>query len=136
MRWQSRVRPNAIGGPSLTRLNTLLAAAGLATLGFAALPGTAHAQAFISGTQLAKACASRTPADENACNGYIAGSLDEVAANSDLRTTICPPAGTKLSVLRLALAKYGAGNQADTKGSGIALVHAMIKATYPCPAPK
>jgi hypothetical protein len=114
----------------------MLAAAAFASLGVTALPSGAHAQAFISGTQLAKACASHTPADENACNGYIAGSLDEVAVNTDLRATICPPAGTKLSVMRMALAKYGAQNQADTKGSGIALVHAMIKATYPCPAAK
>ena len=111
----------------------LFAAVPLLAAGLAASNG-AHAQAFISGTQLARACNSHTPADENACNGYIAGSLDEVAANAELKAAICPPAGTKLSVLREALGKFGQQRPDEAKGSGIALVHAMIKTNYPCPA--
>ena len=113
------------------RLPSLAVAVALTGLA-ASIPMRAHAQAFIGGTQLARACASHTAADENACNGYIAGALDEVAANPALKAEICPPAGTKLSVLRAALGKFGQQRPEEARGSGIALVHAMIKANYPC----
>ncbi len=115
-------------------LSRRLLAAAFVVAALAAVPGIARAQAFISGAQLARACGSHAPTDENACNGYIAGALDEVAANAELKAAICPPAGTKLSVLRDALGKFGQQRPDDAKGSGIALLHAMIKATYPCPA--
>ena len=102
--------------------------------GLAALAPQGRAQTFISGAQLAKACSSRAPADENACNGYLAGTLDQVAANAELKATICPPAGTKLMVLREAMAKFARERPDETRGSGIALVQAMIKTNYPCPA--
>jgi hypothetical protein len=37
-------------------------------------------------------------------------------------------------VLREALGRYGEQHANDTHGSGVALLHAMLKANYPCPA--
>ena len=110
----------------------LLSAAALA--GLAGMTVPARAADFISGVQLAHACASRAPVDSGSCDGFIAGALDEVVGNAELRSTICPPAGTKLSVLREALGRYGQQHADDTHGSGVALLHAMLKANYPCPA--
>ena len=111
-----------------------LALAGAACLAFACglAPSPSRAQFFVSGSQLTTACASRAVADERSCSGYIAGALDEVVANAELKAAICPPANIKLGVLREAVAKYGKDKPDDTKGSGIALLHAMLKATYPC----
>lgn len=106
----------------MTRLIALAALACLAT-------GPASAEAFISGPKLAHACASHAGADANACDGYIAGALDEIASEPSLKGSVCPPANTKLSVLREALAKYGEKNNAE---SGIALLRDMLKANYPC----
>lgn len=114
---------------SLILLATIVSVGGLA-----ATPLPARAQSFISGAQLARACSSHAPADENACNGYIGGSLDEVAGNAELKTAICPPAGIKLVMLREAMGKFAQQHPDEAKGSGTALVHAMIKTTYPCHA--
>lgn len=94
----------------------------------------ARAADFIDGAQLARACASKAPSDSAACGGYVAGALDEVIGSADLRAKICPPPATKLSVLREALGRYGQQHPDQTKGSGIALLHAMMTADYPCPA--
>ena len=74
----------------MTLLQNVLAA-GVLTAALSAGSGGVHAQAFVTGAQLARTCASHTPTDENACNGYIAGALDEVAANAELRAAVCPP---------------------------------------------
>jgi hypothetical protein len=97
-------------------------------------PGAAHAQAFITGSQLAHACASHAPRDESACDGYIAGALDTVVTTPALKATLCPPPHVKLSALREALGHYGEQKPDDAKGSGLALIQAMLKANYPCPA--
>ena len=108
----------------------LAAAAGLAGVALAPAPG--HAQSFVTGSQLASACASRAVADERSCSGYIAGALDEVVSNAELKAAICPPANIKLGVLREAVARFGKDKPDEAKGSGVALLHAMLKATYPC----
>ncbi len=110
----------------------LLSAAALAGLATVASLAPARAADFISGSQLARACNGRSPADSGSCDGYIAGALDEVAGNSELRSTICPPQNTKLSALRESLARYSQQHADDAKGSGVSLVHAMLKANYPC----
>jgi hypothetical protein len=114
-------------------IRSLLSAAALAAI-VVTTASAARAADFISGVQLAHACASRAPVDSGSCDGFIAGALDEVVGNAELRSTICPPAGTKLSVLREALGRYGEQHANDTHGSGVALLHAMLKANYPCPA--
>ena len=110
-------------------IRILLCAAMLAAL---AVPA-ARAADFISGAQLARACSSRAPVDTGACDGFIAGALDEVVGNSELRATICPPPSTKLSVLRESMGRYAQQHGDETRGSGVSLLHAMMKATYPCP---
>jgi hypothetical protein len=47
---------------------------------------------------------------------------------------MCLPAHTKLGALRDALGRYGEQKPDDAKGSGVALIQAMLKANYPCPA--
>ena len=113
-------------------IRSLLPAAALAALLGVATPQTALAGDFVSGSQLARACSGRSPTELSSCDGYIAGALDEVVGNSELRSTICPPANTKLAVLRESLARYGQQHADDAKGSGVSLLHAMLKATYPC----
>ena len=94
----------------------------------------AHAQAFINGSRLATACAARNnAAEENACNGYLAGTLDAIASNPELKSAVCPPPGVKLVALREAMGKFGQSKPEATKGSGVDLVIAMVKANYPCP---
>jgi hypothetical protein len=84
---------------------------------------------------LAKACASRNPADGQACDGYIAGVLDDATAADDGKSGICTlPRGTKLSAMRVAMAKFAEQKPEETKGSGLSLVRALMKANYPCPA--
>ena len=109
----------------------IAAASCLASAGCLA-PVPSRAQFFISGSQLAAACASRAVPDERSCSGYIAGALDEVVSNAELKAAVCPPANAKLGALREALAKFGKDKPDETKGSGVALVQAMLKATYPC----
>ena len=84
--------------------------------GLAPVPG--RAQFFISGSQLATACASRAVADERSCSGYIAGALDEVVANAELKATVCPPANVKLGALRDAVAKFGKDKPDEGQGLG------------------
>ncbi len=112
----------------------ILASAAIVSAGLAglAVPSQAQAQFFITGSQLAKACASHATRDESACDGYIAGALDVVQATPDLKAQICPPAKVKLSTLREAVGNYGQRKPDDAKGSGIALIQAMLKANYPC----
>ncbi len=115
----------------MTRIRTL----GLAVCGvwLCAILAPAHADPFITGTQLAKACASRNPTDEQACIGYIAGVLDDATDNAS--SGICTlPRGTKLSAMRTAMAKFAEQKPEETKGSGLSLVKALMKAYYPCPA--
>ena len=116
----------------MTRVPMLLAGIGIAAIGISAAP--VHAQSFITGSQLAHACGSHTPADENACNGYIAGVLDDVASNPEAKAALCPPSSVKLSALRMALGKFAEQKPEETKGGGISLVKAMLKANYPCPS--
>ncbi len=118
----------------MTRVCTFIAGLCGAWLGLAAAPDEAHADAFITGSQLAKACTSRAPADEQACDGYIAGVLDDATAAGDPKSGICTlPSGTKLVAVRGALGKFVQQKPEETKGSGLALVRAMMKADYPCP---
>ncbi len=106
-----------------------------ASLGLAmASPGRAHSETFITGSQLAHACVSHAPRDESACDGYIAGALDTVVTTPSLKAAMCLPAHTKLGALRDALGRYGEQKPDDAKGSGVALIQAMLKANYPCPA--
>ncbi len=113
-------------------IRSLLSAAALAgVLSLAAPP--AQAADYISGAQLAHACGGRSPADAGSCDGYIAGALDEAVGNTELRSTICPPPNTKLGVLRETLARYSQQHVEETRGSGVSLLHAMLKANYPCP---
>ena len=101
------------------------------------LPGhPARAADFVSGSMLAHACGSRLPTDLSSCDGYLAGVLDTVTGSSALENRMCPPAGTKLSVLREALGRFGQQHADAAHGSGVALVYAMMKADYPCPAGK
>ena len=114
----------------MTRFRLFLAAA--SCLAGAGVLAPAHAQSFVTGSQLATACASRAVPDERSCSGYIAGALDEVVASPELKAAVCPPASIKLGALREAVAKFGKDKPDEAKGSGVALVHAMLKATYPC----
>ena len=115
----------------MTRSITLIAGLGLASL---ALPSGAHAQAFVTGAQLTRACNGRTPAETFSCDGYIAGTLDAVRDSPEYKDKLCPPNGVKLSVMRGALGKFGQLHPDDAKGPGVALVAAFIKSNFPCPA--
>ena len=115
----------------MIQIRLVLTAVSLVAL-HAVVPRPSHAQSFITGSQLAIACASRAVADERSCSGYIAGALDEVVGSAELKATICPPANTKLGALREAVAKFGKDKPDEAKGSGVALLHAMLKANYPC----
>ncbi len=118
----------------LTRIPTLLHGFSGAVLGLVLLSGPAHADAFISGTQLAKACASHNPTDEQACDGYIAGVLDDATAADDGKSGICTlPHGTKLSAMRAGIAKFAAQKPEEAKGSGLSLVKALMKAKLSLP---
>ena len=99
-----------------------------------ALSTAARAQTWVSGSQLAQACASHTPTGERDCDGYIAGVLDTVSHTPALKGTVCPPANTKLGALREALGKFGQQRPGETKGSGVELVENMIKTSSPGPA--
>ena len=118
----------------MTRPSILHAFAAAAALACLAAPRPSHAQAFISGAQLARTCVSRAVPDENACSGYVAGALDVIAGTPDLRKTICPPNNTKLVVLREAVGRFGQQSPNDTKGTGVDLIIAMLAANYPCQA--
>jgi hypothetical protein len=115
----------------MTRSQILLAACGLA--GIAGLPLHAKAQAFVSGSQLTRACSGRSPVEQNSCDGYIAGVLDTVRDLPDANGKVCPPTNTKLSVMREALGRFGQQRSEEARGPGTALVVAFIKTTYPCP---
>ena len=92
-----------------------------------------HAQEFVSGTQLAQACASRSPTGTRDCDGYIAGVLDAVAAAPELKGKLCPPPHTRLGTLREVVGTFGQSHPDATRGSGIGLLQSAIKANYPCP---
>ncbi len=118
----------------MTRFPTLCLGFCGAWLSVFALSAPSHADPFITGTQLAKACASRNPTDEQACVGYIAGVLDDATAGDDAKSGICTlPRGIKLSAMRTAMAKFAEQKPEETKGSGLSLVKALMKANYPCP---
>ncbi len=93
----------------------------------------AQAQEFVTGTQLAQACASRYPTGERDCDGYIAGVLDTVAAAPELKGRLCPPPHTRLGALREAVGTFGQQHPEATKGSGVALLQSVMKANFPCP---
>ena len=116
----------------MTDFRITVAALGCLALAAGFAPSAARAESFVTGSQLASACASHVTADERSCSGYIAGALDEVVETPDSKAGICPPAKTKLGVLREAVAKFGKEQPDAAKGSGVALVHAMLKANYPC----
>ena len=99
-----------------------------------AWPGCGHAQEFVSGSQLAQACASRYPTGMRDCDGFIAGVLDTVAAAPELRGKLCPPPHTRLGALREAVGSFGQQHPDATHGSGVALLQSMMTANYPCPA--
>ena len=129
MRYRSSVAPTQPGDRRVIRsLLTAVLAIGVAT------PCLARDGDFASGAMLAKACTSRSAGESSLCDGYIAGALDTVAAGTEFRGTICVPPATKLSALREAMAHYAPGHVDQTKTSGVALLAAMIKAQYPCPA--
>ncbi len=113
-----------------------IALVGLALVGVGLLSvaRSARAQEFVTGTQLAQACASRYPTGTRDCDGYIAGVLDTVAGAPELKGKLCPPPHTKLGTLREALGTFGEQHPEATKGSGVALLQSMMKANYPCPA--
>ena len=98
------------------------------------LPRLGRAQEFVTGTQLAQACASRYPTGTRDCDGYIAGVLDTVASVPELKGKLCPPAHTRLGSLREAVGSFGQQHPEATKASGVALLQATMKAMYPCPA--
>ena len=100
--------------------------------GLAALPSLAHAQAFISGRQLATACASHALNDERSCDGYVAGALDVMAEAPELKGKVCPPENTKLGAMRELVGRFGQQHPDDTRGSGVALVVAAVRANHPC----
>ncbi len=112
----------------MIRLLTLTAA-----LAIAALPSPGRAQAYISGDRLLRACNGHSPADENSCDGYIAGALDAVRDSPEYKGKVCPPSNTRLSVMRVALARFGQQRPDEARGPGVALVISFIKTTYPCP---
>ena len=113
-------------------LRPLLLLAGLAALPSFALPNPAHAQAFISGRQLAGACASRAPNDERSCDGYVAGALDVIAEAPELKGKVCPPDNMKLGAVREMVGRFGQQHPDDARGSGVALVVAAVRANHPC----
>ena len=88
---------------------------------------------FASGQMLARACGSPNVGEKSLCDGYIAGALDTVATNGDMRANVCVPPNTRLSAVREAVARYAPGHVDDTKGSGIMLLAATVKAAFPCP---
>ncbi len=88
---------------------------------------------FASGQMLARACGSANPGEKSLCDGYIAGALDTVATNNDMKASVCVPPNTRLSAVREAVARYAPGHVDDTKGSGIGLLAATVKAAFPCP---
>ncbi len=98
------------------------------------LPAAVRAQAFVSGSQLTRACNGRSPVDSNSCDGYIAGALDTMREQPDLKGKLCPPSGVRLSAMREALGKFGVQRPEEARGPGTALVASFIKTTYPCPA--
>ncbi len=100
--------------------------------GLAALPSLAHAQAFISGRQLATACASRALNDERSCDGYVAGALDVIAEAPELKGKVCPPDNMKLGAMRELVGRFGQQHPDDARGSGVALVVAAVRANHPC----
>ncbi len=97
------------------------------------LAGSAHAEAFISGAQLVKACTGKAPADRAACDGFVAGAMDQVQAAPELKGKLCLPGGTKLGVLREGVGRYASSHADAAKGSAVALVDDMVRAEYPCP---
>ncbi len=102
----------------------------------AAAPCQARDGDFASGQMLARACGSNNAGEKSLCDGYIAGALDTVALDADQKANICVPPNTKLSTLREAVGHYAPGHVDDTKASGITLLAAAVRATYPCPGKK
>lgn len=96
-----------------------------------ALPSGARAQAFISGAELAKACAPSSR-ESASCTAFIAGAMDEVAATPELKAKVCLPAGTKLKTLREGLASYVTEHPDAARGTGVELVNAMVVSHFPC----
>ncbi len=105
----------------------------LILLGALAAPLGAHAQTFISGADLAKACAPNSR-ESASCTAFIAGAMDEADTTPELKGKVCLPAGTKLKVLRESVASFVAERPDAAKGSGVALVNAMVSSHFPCKA--
>ena len=114
-------------------IRSLLPATALLALSGSLAPALARDGDFASGQMLAKACASSAPGERSLCDGYIAGALDTVATNTDMKANVCVPPNTRLSALREAVGHYAPGHVDETKGSGVTLLAATVKATYPCP---
>ncbi len=113
-------------------IRSLLSTASLAAIVALAAPAHAKEGDFASGQMLAHACGSTAAGEKSLCDGYIAGAFDSAA--SEMKGASCLPPNTKLAALREAVAHYAPGHVDDTKGSGVALLSATVKATYPCPA--
>lgn len=86
---------------------------------------------FISGAELAKACALNSR-ESASCTAFIAGAMDEVAVTPELKAKVCLPAGTKLKTLRESLASYVAERPDAARGTGVELVNAMVVSHFPC----
>lgn len=99
-------------------------------LAFVAAPATAHAADFLSGPDVMRICTSGRPAEETACNTYIAGSLDQIGAMP--KGEVCRPASVSLRDLRGSLARYGQSHSSDAKAGGSTLMIDFLKASYPC----
>ena len=111
--------------------NTLLTAGMIAgAMALLGLPGMARAE-FITGAELAKACAPTTR-EAASCNAFIAGALDEVEATPELKARICLPPGTKLGVLRQSVSSFVQERPDAARGSAVALVNAMVTSHFPC----
>ena len=93
-------------------------------------PIAAHAADFLSGPDVMRICTSARPAEETACNTYIAGALDQIGAAP--HGDVCKPTGVSLRDLRTSLARYGQSHAGDAKAGGSTLVSDFLKANYPC----
>ena len=113
-------------------IRSLLSAGFVASMVVCAAAAQAKDGDFASGQMLAHACGSTAAGEKSLCDGYIAGAFD--SAPSEMKAAACMPPNTKLAALREAVAHYAPGHVDDTKGSGVALLSATVKATYPCPA--
>ncbi len=117
-------------------IRTALPGAALLAAVAAAVPCQARDGDFASGQMLARACGSASAGERSLCDGYIAGALDMLATDSDAKAALCVPPNTRLSALRETVGRYAPGHLDDTKGSGVALLSAAVRATTPCPTRK